>query len=124
MRIIASTKLRLCTYLTLVLAKTVDFGLQILDLVLLLLINCYLLGNIVLSLLLLGVHNLNLRLQTLLILLTLCQLYLDVPQTLLELLNLRHRHPQLLNSLLLAHVVGRLHRGNHGRELAGGSHLL
>jgi hypothetical protein len=72
--------------------ETVDLGLQVLDLILLFLIDCYLFCDVVFVLVLLAFHCLDLLLQALFVLLALSQLDLDVPQTLLELLDFRHRY--------------------------------
>lgn len=78
--------------LCLVVRETVDLGLQVLDLILLFLIDCYLFCDVVFVLVLLAFHCLDLLLQALFVLLALSQLDLNVPQTLLELLNFRHRY--------------------------------
>ena len=112
--------LRSTTYLTLILRKTVDLGLQVLDLVLLLLINGNLLRDVVFALLLLGIHGLDLELQALLVFLALRQLDLDVAQTLLQLLDLGHGHAQLLDRLRRADEVRGLHGGDGRRKLGSG----
>ena len=105
------------TYLTLIIREAVYLGLQVLDLVLLLLVDRDLLGYVVLALLLLGVHRLDLLLQALLVFLALRQLDLNVAETLFQLLYLSHGHAQLLDRLGGADEVRGLHRRDGRREL-------
>ena len=105
------------TYLTLILRETIDLSLQILNLVLLFLIDGYLLCYVVLGLFLLGVHGLDLALKALFVFLALGQLDLNIPQTLLQFLDLSHGDAQLLDRLRLADVVRGLHSRDSWREL-------
>ena len=99
-----------------------------LDLSFLLLVDHHLLAQILLHHLLLLVHAVDPGLESLLVLLALGELDLDVPQGLLEFLDLGEGHSQLLDRLSRSHNLGGLHlvdgRWEFGSRLLHISHSI
>ena len=105
------------TYLALVGAEASDFFLEILDLLLVLLIDCHLLDEVLLGDLVLDLLLLYSLPEGFLFLLGFGQLDLNIPQTLLKLFDLSLSDSQLVNRLLGEHLHGRLDDGDVGREI-------